>query len=249
MRNAYLGLREQPHYRREAFAAGIKRLGYTPCFGTTCAPRDSDVLIIWNRFGAAGNAANAFERIGAPVLVAENGYMGNDFVNDRWYALSRSHHNGAGTWNNYGASRWDKLNVQLAPFRQQGQELVILPQRGIGEAGVAMPLNWVSTAITANRHARIRQHPGINKCVPLEHDLNKAYAVHTWGSGAAIKALAWGIPVISDMPHWIAKEASSCLGALLNTCERTRLQTFRRLAWAMWRINEIESGFAFDVLL
>jgi hypothetical protein len=248
MSRAYIGLREQPHYRRDAFAVGVKRLGFEPCFSMTQSPKPTDLLIIWNRFGVADDAAKAFERVGATVLVAENGYMGNDFVGDRWYAISRSHHNGAGIWNNYGAARWDNLNVELLPFRDYGRELIVLPQRGIGEPGVAMPLSWTANA-ASHKDARVRRHPGTNKCTPLQHDLANAYAVYTWGSGAAIKALAWGIPVYSDMPNWIAKDASATMGDVPNRCERTRLQMFRRMAWAMWRLNEIESGFAFDILL
>lgn len=247
MQRAFIGLREQPHYRRDAFAAGAKRVGYEPQFGLTTKPNANDLLVIWNRFGPSGNAANAFERVGAPVLVAENGYLGNDFAGDRWYAISRSHHNGAGTWNNYGPARWDNIGVDLAPFRTKGSELVLLPQRGIGEAGVAMPRNWISEKTHAV--TRVRRHPGQHTCTPLQQDLANAYAVYTWGSGAAIKALAWGIPVYSDMPNWIVSDACAAFGAPLNLCSRTRLQTFRRMAWAMWRLSEIESGFAFDVLL
>lgn len=247
MNRAFIGLREQPHYRRDAFAAGAKRVGYDPQFALTTQPRENDILIIWNRFGPSGEAANAFEAVGAAVLVAENGYLGNDFVDDRWYAMSRSHHNGAGTWNNYGPARWDKLGVQLAPFRTHGNELVLLPQRGIGEPGVAMPRAWTNDA--ACNATRVRQHPGMGTCLPLKQDLADAYAVYTWGSGAAIKALAWGIPVYSDMPNWIAGNAAAKFGEQLNRCVLTRLQTFRRMAWAMWRLKEIESGFAFDILL
>lgn len=248
MKRAWIGLREQPHYRRDAFAEGARRVGYAPQYGLTMQPGDSDILVIWNRFNGADDAASAFEQRGLPVLVAENGYLGNDFAGDRWYAISRNHHNGAGSWNNYGSARWDSLGIELLPYRTEGSELVLLPQRGIGERGVAMPHDW--TAAAARRsNGRVRLHPGTRDCVPLEKDLAHARAVYTWGSGAAIKALAWGIPAYSDMPNWIAASAAARFGEEPKRCELARLQMFRRLAWAMWRLKEIESGFAYDVLL
>lgn len=248
MKRAWIGLRELPHYRRDAFAAGAERTGFTPIFATTVHPGDQDILIIWNRFGPGGAAADAFERRGLPVLVAENGYLGNDFAGDRWYALSRNHHNGAGTWNNYGSARWDKLGIELTPYRQGGTEMVLLPQRGIGERGVAMPPDWLASA-ARRTGARVRLHPGTKPCKDLAADLANAWSVYTWGSGAALKAMQLGVPVYSDMPNWIAADAAAKLGDVPNRCERTRLQVFRRMAWAMWRLGEIESGFAFDVLL
>ena len=76
--------------------------------------------------------------------------------------------------------------------------------------------------------------------MPLEDDLAKACKVVTWGSGAAIKALMMGIRVESHMPNWIGEQDNTDEG---------RLAMFRRLAWANWRLSEIESGQAFRWLL
>jgi hypothetical protein len=70
--------------------------------------------------------------------------------------------------------------------------------------------------------------------------LAKASKVVTWGSGAAIKALMMGIRVESHMPNWIGEQDNTDEG---------RLAMFRRLAWANWRLSEIESGQAFRWLL
>lgn len=254
---AFLALRPGVHYRREAFQCGLERCGYSVVHGVTLSPKPGDVLVIWNRYRENAQSALAFEAKKLPVLVAENGYLGNDFANDRWYALARNHHNGAGTWPIGDASRWDSLGVPLAPWRTRG-ELVVLPQRGIGPPGVAMPAGWPTRVIALlQRHgisARVRPHPGIGDAIPLEEDLARAGAVVTWGSGAAIKALAWGIPVFSEFDSWIARGASLPIaGGLLNgqalRDDSARLATFRRLAWAQWRLEEIAAGRAFEALL
>ncbi len=241
MKTAYLGLREGLPYRREAFRAGLESLGYTVRECITSKPEPGDLLCLWNRYGEKHLAALAFESMGLPVLVAENGYLGNEFAGKQWFALSRNQHNGAGTWPQGGPERWDSLGVTLQPWRESG-ETVILPQRGIGPLGVAMPRDWLqrTEARLAGTSYRVRRHPGTRDCVPLDVDLANAGRVVTWGSGAALKALLWGIPVESDMPSWIGR------------CEATdasRLSMLRRMIWAQWTLEEISSGQAFRALL
>ncbi|MDQ3288641.1 MAG: hypothetical protein M3Q42_10365 [Pseudomonadota bacterium] len=232
---AFLGLRDGVHYRREAFTRGLERCGYTVVHEITNKPRDGDLLVLWNRYGPGGHAADIFEARGLPVLVAENATWGNDFAAERWYSLWRGRHNTAGNFPVGDLERWDALGVELQSWRPAGGEVVGLPQRGIGPVGTAMPRGWVPRGCD-----RIRHHPGTGDCVPLEKDLARASRVITWGSGAAVKALTWGIPVTSYMPDWCAQQDNTDAG---------RLAMFRRLAWAQWRLAEIESGEAFRCLL
>lgn len=252
---AFLALRSGVHYRREAFANGLERLGYSVVHGLPLKPGKDDVLVIWNRYGDSARAAERFESAGRPVFVAENGYLGNDFAGGRWYALSLNQHNGAGFWKVGGPERWDSLGKTLPPWRCTGSEVVILPQRGIGPRGVAMPLEWPQRTLERLRKygfpVRIRPHPGIGPCVPLLEDLADAKAVVTWGSGAALKALMAGVPTFADMPGWIGSGASLPVLDLINARYQRHGRTamFRRLAWAMWRLDEIANGAAFAWLL
>lgn len=231
---AWLNLRLTLPERVEIFRQGLERLGYAVELGVPQRPRDGDLFVSWNRIGAAHHAARMFEFHGLPVLVTENAAWGNEFAGYRWYSLARSFHNMAGKFPVGDASRWDDLGVDLASWRTAG-ETVVLPQRGIGPPEVAMPRGWPGTQC-----GRIRPHPGRFPGVPLEQDLAKAGKVITWGSGAAIKALIWGIPVESHMPAWIGEQDNEDVG---------RLAMFRRLAWAQWRHSEIASGEVFARML
>jgi hypothetical protein len=237
---AWLALRDGVHYRRAAFETGLEAAGYAVTIGLPRRPSRGDVLVIWNRYGQNARMADAFEFEGLPVLVAENGYLGNEYG----YAISRSQHNGAGTWPQGGPERWDGLGITLSPWRKPGGECVVLPQRGIGPPGVAMPLNWparVSERLKANGvRFRVRSHPGQKAALPLEKDLAFASEAITWGSGAALKALTMGIRVRSDMPGWIGLQDNTDAG---------RLAMFRRLAWAQWTLAEITAGMPFRRLL
>lgn len=225
---AFLNLRYTTDDRARMFRAGLESLGYTVLHGLSGTPNHDDILVTWNRIGHADQIANQFRT----VLVVENASWGNEFAGDRWYHMALNYHNTAGCFPVGPADRWDSLGIDLQPWRTKG-ETVILMQRGIGKNG--SPPGW-SNGIQGRRRA----HPGQKPCLPLERDLANAGKVITWGSGAAIKALMWGIPVESHMPNWI--------GAQDNT-DKGRLEMFRQLAWAQWRHSEIESGEAFRWLL
>ena len=231
---AWLNLRHADSERAQAFSKGLERLGYLVVHGLTCIPAAGDVLVTWNRIGHGDTAARAFEGHGRPVIVAENASWGNSFCGGSWLMLARSFHNMAGMFPVGGPDRWDSLGVDLEPWRTEG-ETVILPQRGIGPAQVAMPRGW-----PYGIKGRIRQHPGRRQAKDLKEDLAKASKVITWGSGAAVKALIWGIPVESHMPKWIGTQDNTNSG---------RLEMFRRLAWAQWSMDEIASGEPFERLL
>jgi hypothetical protein len=220
------GIRSEPHYRHDAFEIGLQNAGLSP----DIAER-ADVLVIWNRYGTWAKLASACEKRGGLVLVAENASWGNEFAGERWYTIARGVHNTAGRFPIGGPERWDSLGVELASWREGKGETVILPSRGIGPPGVAMPDGWGQGI-----KGRVRTHPGTNACVPLDQDLARATRVVTWGSGAAIKALLWGIRVVSHMPQWIGEQDNTDAG---------RLAMFRRLAWAQWRVSEITTGEPF----
>ena len=240
-------LRTALHYRRDAFVAGLQSAGYK-VVPQLSDPRPGDVLAIWNRYGGYHETARQWERAGARVLVAENGYVGRDR-----YALAEGHHAGAGKWPLGGPERWDALGVELHPWRESDAPPLILGQRGIGEPGIASPPQWAER-VQRRIGGRIRPHPG--KYLPpvsLDADILAAGCVITWASSAALRALQLGVPVWCDCPQWIGSGAAQPLSewgkrpALRS--DAARLEMFRRLAWAQWTIDEIRSGDAIRRIL
>jgi hypothetical protein len=241
-------LRPAAHYRKNAFCAGLRAAGYdvVDCIER---PAPDDVLVIWNRYGWFDRQARLFENAGARVLVTENGYLGKDWLGDAWYALALGHHAGAGTWREGGPERWDNLDVEIGPWRNGTGAPLVLGQRGIGEPGIASPPRWAEN-MTRRINGRIRAHPGTQSCRPLDLDLSESSCVVTWASGAALKALLFGVPVWYEMLRWIGGAGGAHLSRFASTpILGDRLAMFRRLAWAMWRVDEIESGAAFRWIL
>lgn len=225
---AYIKLRYAVPERRAAFEQGLHRLGYEIHDSFPCAIGDKDIFLSWNRIGQAEDVAAEFEKRGRPVLITENASWGNDFAGKHWYTLARSFHNVSGMFPVGGPERWDSLGIELRQWRTSG-DTVVLASRGIGPYAYRQPRDWLN-----RQQGRIRPHPGQNQNArPLEDDLKKAGKVVTWGSGAAIKALLWGIPVESHQPRWIGEQNNSDAG---------RLEMFRRLAHAQYTLQEISSG-------
>lgn len=235
-------IREGLHYRREAYLDGMKRAGLKPVAALS-DPGPGDFLIIWNRYGRFHETAKLFESRGARVLVTENGWLGKAWNAGEWFTLCEGHHGGAGSWPVDGPERWDSWGAELQPWRT-GTETIILGQRGIGEPGMRSPNGW--EAATQKRvGGRIRPHLGKSN-PPLSPDLRKAQKVVTWASGAALKAILYGVPVWHDFPQWIGASAASRIGETLVTDDAKRLAMFRRLAWSMWTLDEIRSGSPFS---
>jgi len=248
-----LFLQNRPYYRQELFRSGFERLGYQIEPRLVTDPKPGDVLVLWNRMRHESAHAERYEDAGATVLIAENGYIGTDEKGGKLLALAKRHHNGAGQWRVGDPSRW---TMKLQPWRTDGSFILVMPQRGIGASGVAMPYGWAATIMRTlgtmtDREIRLRPHPGASKQEPYEA-LQGAWAAVTWGSGAAIKALYAGVPVFYDFESWIGGSAGVCLKKSTDL-ERPflgdRLPMFQRLAWAQYSGEEISSGFAFDWLL
>lgn len=214
-------------------------------------PQPRDVLVCWNRQAQYEAAAKRYERAGATVLVAENGYLGADSAGHHLFALARDHHNGRGRWQVGGPERWAALGIEPQPWRAGGRNVVVLCQRGIGPAGVAMPRGWPADVerrlkMRGKRPVVVRLHPGrLPEREPLTDALADCWCAVTWGSTAGLKALLMGVPVVSEMPGWIGATG----GTVDAPWRGDRQPMFERLAWAQWSASELETGEPFKRLI
>lgn len=251
---ATIAIREAPPYRRDAFAAGLTRLGYRIDLKPSrlCSP--DDLLVMWNRREAYESMARAYEARGARVVVVENGYIAPP--GKKTFAMALGHHLGAGSWRVGGPERFAAMGLELEPWRQRGEKIVVLAQRGIGERGVTQPPAWVAKTIEelrrrTKRPVELRRHPGLSKEDPRQA-IAGAHACVTWASGAGIKALAQGVPVFYGLPTWIGAGAAWPLKCDLERplmSDGVRQSMFEKLAWAQWSPEEIASGEALAWLL
>lgn len=254
--------RHSGSYRREAFCDALRARGFIVSDRAPSPIAPDDILLIWNRSRQNEAIAARFEQAGAKVLVAENGYIP---MRTKSFALSLSHHNGAGEWfpplhpDSLLDRCWlPRFDIPFEPWRTGGSKCVILLQRGIGEPGVKQPPSWPALArkraVMTGLDIVVRAHPGARHMAePLIDALRDAAVVMTWGSSAALFALKQGIPVWHGFQKWIGQPASRGLyedGAFPDWPYLDgREQMFNRLSWAQWTLEEVGSGTAFRHLL
>ena len=252
-------IKEHPPSRRQAVEQGLRALGYDLIFKPQLKPHKDDILVVWNRMYNYEFLCQHYVKNGCKVLVLENGYIGVDRKGVQLYALALYHHNGCGDWHVGQEDRWSRLKIDVKPWRTDGDHILVLPQRGIGERGVAMPSNWISTAtkklaLVTKRPVVVKGHPGSKAATrtmqQLEPYLENCWAVVTWGSGAGIKAITQGIPVFHELPKWIGAPAAKFgIRKLEEPYLGDRSEMFHKLSWSQWTLDEISTGAPFQCLL
>jgi len=254
MKRAVLLVKASPHYRRDAFETGLKRIGYT-VVRSIDSPGPGDLLLSWNLFGGAEKLADGYRKRGAKVIVAENGYL-TPPGKPGMYALSCWGHNGAGTFPAPADdSRWRALGIEAKPWRRDGRHILVAAQRGIGSRDMASPHGWHQKtaqklrALT-RRPVVIRPHPGCRTqgIRPLEADLRDAWAVVIWSSAVGVHSLVAGVPVFFAAPHWICESAALRAFSLAAAIESPlrddglRAASLARMAGGQWDYQEIATG-------
>lgn len=262
---AFCLIREQPYYRRDAFTAGLRAAGHEVHLRQPDRYDRNTLLVIWNRYQLMHDLALRTEEAGGRVLVAENGYVGQDGGHPKfqvhphgpkpndYYALAEGWHNGGRVPEGDG-SRWAAVGVPLKPWRADGDHILICPNRSFGVPGRMMHPDWdVRTMHQISKYTKrpikIRKHPGNNEPKrPLEADLEGAWACVVWSSSAGVHSLINGIPTFCDAPFWVIKGAGAG-GHIDAPVLPEREPFFARLGWSQWTCTEIESGEPFRRLL
>lgn len=242
-------IRPLPHYRLEVFRQALTSLGYEFTNKPKKNPGPDDLLVTWNRYGVGHGQARIYEAAGARVIVAENGYLPMRKTK-KAFALALNHHNGAGEWyQESGGNRHELLDVELQEWRKPNNTAILLPQRGIGPPGVAMPRQWLENTRRKLATMRIRNitraHPGTNKTVkPLEEDLAAVGFAVTWASGAGLKAICYGLPVFHELLQWIGAPAArqGYTHMPTNPFRGDRIAMLERVAWAQCSVEELETA-------
>lgn len=236
-------------HKLDVFCAGLAAAGYEITKSKISKPKPYDVLLAWNRKFPNEQLISEYERAGCRVYIAENGYIGRDEQGRKLISLSLSRHAGAGKWFIGSAPRHERHGFIQRPWRAEGEEIIVLGQRGIG---ASKNLEWADDLRRqikkkTRRPVRLRPHPGKDG-PPLEPDLDRAHAVVTWSSAAAIQAIAYGVPAFYFMPDWIAAPAAVYgIDDLESPFLGDRNPMFHRLGWAQWTVDEVASGEAFKV--
>lgn len=262
--NKFGALNSQPVFA--AFQQGLDQLGYQHRSHDTSA----DVAVIWSVLWSGRMRHNQavwteFKKSGRPVVVLEVGMLQRG---QTW----KMGINGTGSGAFYGhgldLQRPEKLNLQLKPWRNTGEDIVIALQRDDSEQWAGLPPVdvWLKQTVDQLRQATqrsivIRSHPrrevvvlpgcAIDKPLhmPNTYDdfdfdraLTNAWAVVNWNSGPGSQAVMAGIPAFVGATSLAAPVANLDWSQIESPIRPDRSRWLIDLAHTEWTCAELATG-------
>lgn len=175
---------------------------------------------------------------------------------------------------NVDPDRWRKisqnLNINLKPYRTQGEHILICLQRngGWSMAGLSV-IDWLDVTVKkiqliSNRPIIVRPHPGDKKIMrilklkyknvslstksSLLDDLKNAWATVVYNSSPSVASIIEGVPAFitdSEPKHSQSYSvANTDLNQIENPILHERQSWIERLAMCHWNFDELKSGEA-----
>lgn len=155
------------------------------------------------------------------------------------------------------SDRWDKLGIQIHPWRESNRTNHILLCPGSSYQQKVMGNDdWEKDTIRkikkiTDRKIQVRKKP--DKMTPrksrdLKSDLKNAHIVIAQGSQAAVEAAIYGVPIIVD-----ERSHAWMLGSInLNDIETPKMPDRRpglyHIAYSQFTLNEVANGYAWEIL-
>lgn len=181
-------------------------------------------------------------------------YFDNDIDPNRWKRISQ------------------KLNINLKPYRTQGEHILICLQRngGWSMAGLSV-ISWLDTTIKkiqliSKRPIVVRPHPGDKKIMnilrikyknvslstkpSLLDDLQNAWATVVYNSSPSVASIIEGVPAFITDPEPKHSQSYAVANTDLNQIENPilheRQHWIEKLAMCHWNFDELQSGEAWN---
>ena len=262
--NKFGALNSQPVFA--AFQQGLDQLGYKH----KSHDMSADVAVIWSVLWSGRMRQNQavwteFRKTGRPVVVLEVGMLNRG---QTW----KMGINGTGSGAFYGhgldLQRPEKLNLQLKPWRNTGEDIVIALQRDDSEQWAGLPPVdvWLKKTVEqlrqfTQRSIVIRSHPRrevvvLPGCVidkplhmPNTYDdfdfdrvLSHAWAVVNWNSGPGSQAIMSGIPAFVGSSSLAAPVGNLDWSQIESPGRPDRSKWLIDLAHTEWSCTELATG-------
>lgn len=183
---------------------------------------------------------------------ADNSYF--DKSRQQYFRVTRNRLQHSGSGQSDG-TRFAALGIPISPWKTDGTHIVVCPQSAAFMRDVVgRPDDWLEVTLLTLRHVTSRpllvrqwERDKTSLAATLAHDLERAYALVTWSSAAAVSALLAGVPVIvSD--RCAAFRLSGSFQAIEYLPRPTRETWAGVLADNQWTLNEMRSGEAWAKL-
>ena len=236
---------------------------------------NADVAVIWSvlwsgRMSAYRSIWNEYQRKGKPVVVIEvGGIKRNETFK---IAINGINREADFANHNFDDKRWPKFNIQLKPWKQTGDNIIICGQhtnshqwRNNKAMHRYIPDQINEIRKHTDRPIVIRPHPRNNfhidvtkyksvKFVNPVRDrdtyddtdfttqLNTAWAVVNYSSNPAIQSVFRGVPVFVSTASLCFEVGNKKLRNINSPVMPDRSEWINKLAYTEWWIDEIEKG-------
>lgn len=240
-----------------AFAAGLRRHGWQVRLQADV--EECDLLVMWS----ARREDRARQQIasGGQVCILERGYLGDRFA---WTSVSFGGGlNGRGEFRGplADASRWNTHFAHLMkPWRDVPGGYALILQQVPGDKaiqGVDMEAFYRRAgAAFAHMPIKIRPHPRahpkdgspvmVAAQASLQADLAGAACAITYNSNSAVDAVLAGVPTVAMDRGSMAWDVTA--HAFEDPPRPDRSAWASALAWKQWRLEEMESGYCWEVV-
>jgi hypothetical protein len=262
--NKFGALNSQPVFA--AFQQGLDQLG----FSHSSHNMSADVAVIWSVLWSGRMRQNQavwqhFRKLGRPVVVLEVGMLQRG---QTW----KMGINGTGSKAFYGhgldLQRPQKLNLQLKPWRDSGDDIVVALQRDDSEQWAGQPAieTWLKQTVEnlrehTQRPIVIRSHPrrevvvlpgcAIDKPLHMSNTyddfdfdraLGNAWAVVNWNSGPGSQSVMSGVPAFVGATSLAAPVANLDWSQIETPVRPDRSEWLINLAHTEWTCAELATG-------
>lgn len=256
----------------EAFLQGLRDLGVTCCPDNL----DCDAAIIWSQLWAGRMRPNQaiyqhYRSQGRPVVIIDVGTL---YRNKTWKIMLNGDARLAG--HGHDSTRRDKLDIQIKPWRRQGNHILIALQRPDSNQWHGLPdqESWLTSIVSqikqqSQRSIMIRPHPryplvrgmanidintpcrvpGTYDDFDFNHCLQNTWAVVNWNSSPGVISVLNGVPAFVGSSSLAAPVANLDITQIENPATPDRDQWCNDLAWTEWTMQEMQQGIPQHYLL
>jgi len=213
--------------------------------------------IVYGILRGTGEIVEQCEGARMDYLYCDHSYFDKyrvDYSKERWEGYYRlvPNHRYFQPSQDMPPDRWDRLGIELKPWRKGGSQVVVIPiTKWVGAFYGVNPEMWLQRTI-----ATLRQHTDRDIVVKqkdlgqLSSVLEGAWALVTFASNAAIEAVIQGIPVFTDEMAAAALMGSQTIEQIESPrAPSCREQHLHNLAYQQFTPQEIADGTARAILL
>jgi hypothetical protein len=254
----------------QAFESALIRRGHVIVKNDSMA----DVAVIWSvlwegRMRRNLEVWNHYRGLGLPVVVLE---VGGLFRGRTWrVGINGVNRQGLVSPDMMPADRYLQMNIQMTPWKGNGEHIIIATQRQNSQQWSGMPSTavWVkSTVEQIRQHTQrpilVRWHPRerldidyLGPSVRIQHpvrladtydsydfreNLRDAWAVVNWNSNPGIEAVLAGVPAFVGPDSLAAPVGNLDISQIEKPRMPERQQWINDLCYTEWTLEEIAEG-------